>query len=316
MPCRNLNYLVFDYLMVSNSYYGPPRKSRIWNFRQFGNSLIRRRFPIAHICAWPSIATPPQFFFSSSPNVLVPSSFAALRHISLSFERLYKPSPPIQVPILLSPSLFLRLSRLFNSTQTLEYVIMFLWVHLHHFSLPLSPNNTFSSTRLLQLTSPTVQLEVPSTSILLSRSLLWVPLHHVSLLLPPNNTLSSTRLLQLTPLFYDRPTQTLEYVIMFSFLWVPLKYVSLLLSLNNTFCSTRLLQLTSLFYYDSPHSHSIPYIFSLMSQSRPSAFSTDARSVNCNTCGRSVEFKPCLSNRNGNKGALFATVRSSPAYVI
>ena len=45
----------------------------------------------------------------------------------------------------------------------------------------------------------------------------------------------------------------------------------------------------------------------------PSAFSTD---VNCNTCGRLVEFKPCVSNCNGNKGVLFAIVHSSPAYVI
>ena len=86
------------------------------------------------------------------------------------------------------------------------------------------------------------------------------------------------------------------------------------LSLNNAIPSTRLLQLISLFYA-SPHSHSIAYIFSPMSQSGPSMFSADARSTTCSTCGRLVEFKPCISNRNGNKGVLFATVRSSPIFL-
>ena len=86
------------------------------------------------------------------------------------------------------------------------------------------------------------------------------------------------------------------------------------LFLNNTFSRTQLFEIAALFYY-SPHSHSIAYIFFPMSQSIdftgiPSAFSTD---VNCNTCGRLVEFKPCVSNRNGNKGVMFAIVRSSPA---
>lgn len=97
-----------------------------------------------------------------------------------------------------------------------------------------------------------------------------------------------------------------------------LEYVSSFLFLNSTFSRTQLFEVASLFYY-SPRSHLIAYIFSPMSQSKdftgtPSAFSPDV--VNCNTCGRLVEFKPCISNRNGNKGVLFAIVRSPPAYVI
>lgn len=139
---------------------------------------------------------------------------------------------------------------------------------------------------------------------------LWVS-HHVVLLLSLNNTFFSSTLLllRLTSLFYDS-----QYVIIFLFLWVPLHVLLPFHWIMHS--STRLLQLTSLFY-DSPQSCSITYVFSLISQFRWSMFtSMDARSINCNTCGRSVEFKPCISNRNGNKGILFATMCSSPTYVI
>ena len=45
-----------------------------------------------------------------------------------------------------------------------------------------------------------------------------------------------------------------------------------------------------------------------MDHQEPSNPNSGPEGVNCNNCGRYVKFQPCKSDKNGNKGVLFATV--------